>query len=98
MKYSVFDKSLGVYRVYEGPSQGSALEGIRPPSSPLGSTLDENADVMPSDSKYLGESDVAVGKIAVEGYTLGRFFFFLGASLTAGLLSRWIYDCYIKKR
>jgi len=97
MKYSVFNNSLGMYQVYEGPSRRSSLGCIRPPASPLGSTLDENADVLPPDSQHLGESDVAVGKIVTESYTPGRFFFFLAASLTAGLLSRWIYDCYIKK-
>jgi hypothetical protein len=75
-----------VYHVYEGPTTGTSLTGYQ-----RGSTVtpDHALSRLPPNSTYLGQSEIAEGRIVIEkGFGIGGFFIIL----TAGVLGRLIYD------
>jgi len=94
MRYSVFDKSCGTYSVFEGPQTQAP---IRFGKSSLGASPSDTTSVLPPDSRYLGESDMAVGQIVDRSYRLIDFIISFSTVVAAAVFSRWIYDRFIKE-
>ena len=96
--YSVFNKSLGTYSIYEGgdiavpKSLGRSL-GMHSARSSLGAAPEEVSDVLPEDAKYIGESERAEGRIVEKAHSFGSFVF----TVLTFIAARWIYDTFFKR-
>lgn len=84
MKYSVWNNS-GSYSVYE-----SSFPPIRRMnrSTNLGAIPHQIVGILPRESRYLGESEHAVGQIVVKTIGFREFLIFAAAAVVA----RFIYD------
>lgn len=83
MKYSVWNNN-GSYSVYESPFRPVRRMNS---STNLGAIPQEIVSILP-DSKYLGESEHAVGQIVVKTIGFREFLIFAAAAV----LARFIYD------
>lgn len=90
MKYSVWNNLRGTYSVFE--SMAPALPTLKRGSN-LGAVPTESLDILPPDSQYVGESEVAEGQIVRNPSRVGDFIIIL----VAGLAARLIYD-YLFRR
>jgi hypothetical protein len=57
----------------------------------LGAVPTSITRVLPPSSKYLGESERAVGEIVVESMGFKEF----ALLIAAGIIARWVYEKYI---
>lgn len=83
MKYSVWNS--GSYSVYESPFPASKRMNSQ---TSLGAIPNQIIGILPSGSRYLGESDKAVGQIVVKTIGFREFLIFTAAAVVAKL----IYD------
>jgi hypothetical protein len=92
MKYSVWNNSNGTYSVFE--SVEKPFPSLKKQGSSLGAVPGESLDLLPPESKYLGESEFAEGKIVRQPSRFMDFAIILAASL----LARWIYERFFKEQ
>lgn len=83
MIYSVWNN--GSYSIYESPFLPKRR--LAKPTS-LGAIPQNAVNILPSDSKYLGESDHAIGQIVVKTIGFREFLIFAASAVVA----RLIYD------
>jgi len=93
MNYSVWNRSLGKYNIYDG-SEVFPTCGIKNQS--LGSAPEDVSEVLPSDAVFLYTSNKPIGKIVEIGFTPGKFLCEFAMIISAGILSKYIYDRWIK--
>jgi len=86
VKYSVWNN--GTYGVYESDIQPRSR--ITTPTS-LGAVPHQIARTLPQGSKYLGESEAAVGEIVVSSMGFKEF----ALLISAGIIARWIYEKFL---
>lgn len=90
MKYSVWNNLRGTYSVFESlaPALSTPKRG-----SNLGAVPTESLDILPPDSQYIGESEIAEGQIVRQPSRLGDFLIIV----VAGLAARLIYDYLLRR-
>lgn len=99
MKYSVFNKSIGSYSVYEGfPTDFNSYDWNtgEASGSSLGSVPSER--VLPNGSQYIGESMNPVGMIVQQDYSFKGFFYKMTITVTGIIIAKLIIDSFGDKK
>lgn len=93
MRYSVFNRSMGSYSIYEGSGTDFQTSGS---VHSLGATPQDVANILPANAVKIGEAKYPQGIIVDADYSPKRFLFNFAIAASAFIFSSWLVKRFFK--